>query len=91
MSYVALITALGVLGAVPSLAEVGVTDVCQEEADSLLEHINDNNDDYTAESCSKAKNHLLATRTNRLNPAKCRSTILDARETKISMSKNCAG
>ena len=40
----------------------------------------DNKDDYTAESRRKAKTHLMGAKTNRLNPAKCRKNILDARE-----------
>lgn len=39
----------------------------------------DNKDDYTAESRRKAKVELTAAKTNRLNPAKCRKNILDAR------------
>ena len=45
-----------------------------------MDEINDNKDDYTAESRRKAKKHLLESKTNRLNPAKCRKNILDARE-----------
>lgn len=64
----------------PSLAEVGVTDACQEDVRDLTAKINDNRDDYTAESRRKAKKHLLDAKTNRLNPVKCRKNILDARE-----------
>lgn len=62
-----------------SLAEVGVTDSCQEDAKELKAKINDNKDDYTAESRRKAKTELTAAKTNILNPAKCRKNILDAR------------
>jgi hypothetical protein len=78
--YAALIGAIVIPGASPSLAEVGVTDACQEEADELRDEIDKNADDYTAESRRKAKNHLLAAKTNRINPVKCRSNILDARK-----------
>jgi hypothetical protein len=67
-------------GASLSLAEVGVTDNCQEEVDELMDKIDDDKDDYTAESRRKAKNHLLAARTNRLDPVKCRGNLLDARK-----------
>ena len=80
MTYVALIAALAIPAAAPSFADVGVTDACQQEADELQAEIDDNADDYTAESRRKAKNHLLAAKTNRMNPAKCRGNILDARQ-----------
>jgi len=64
----------------PSMAEVGVTDACQDDVKELMDEINDNRDDYTAESRTKAKKHLLEAKTNRLNPAKCRQNILDARK-----------
>ena len=78
--YAALIAAIAIPAAFPSLAEVGVTDACQEEADELEREIDNNEDDYTAESRGKATNHLLAARTNRMNPTKCRGNILDARK-----------
>jgi hypothetical protein len=65
-------------GTSPALADVGVTDACQDDAKELQDKIRDNKDDYTAESRRKAKNHLLAAKTNRLNPVKCRGNILDA-------------
>lgn len=80
MSYALLIAAMAVSGPSPSLAEVGVTDACQDEADELQQEIDKNKDDYTAESRRNAKNHLLAARTNRMNPAKCRGNIVDARK-----------
>jgi hypothetical protein len=63
----------------PALADVGVTDDCQDDIKELQDRIDDNKDDYTSESRRKAKNHLLAARTNRLNPVKCRQNILEAR------------
>ncbi len=80
MLYAALIAAIAMPGASPSLADVGVTDACQDEADELQDEIDKNKDDYTVESRRKAKNHLLAAKTNRMNPAKCRGNILDARK-----------
>ena len=80
MIYAALLAAITIPTALPSVAEVGVTDACQEEADELERKIDKNEDDYTAESRRKAKNHLLAARTNRMNPTKCRGNILDARK-----------
>lgn len=62
-----------------ALAEVGVTDSCQQDVKELQAKIKDNKDDYTAESRRKAKTELTAAKTNRLNPAKCRKNILDAR------------
>jgi len=46
----------------------------------LQDKINDNKDDYTAESRRKAKSQLAAARTNRMNPARCRGNILAARK-----------
>lgn len=57
-----------------------MTDACQDDVRDLMDEINDNRDDYTAESRRKAKQHLLDAKTNRLNPAKCRQNILDTRE-----------
>ena len=79
MTYVASITLMHMLGGSHALAEIGVTDACQDEAVELQDKIDNNKDDYTAESRRKAKNQLLAAKTNRLNPAKCRGNIVDAR------------
>lgn len=76
----ALITLLGIFGAAPALAAVGVTDDCQEDIKDLEDKIRDDKDDYTAESRRKAKTQLAAAKTNRLNPAKCRGNIMDARK-----------
>lgn len=60
--------------------DVGVTDNCQDDIRDLQEEIKDNKDDYTAESRTKANAELAAAKTNRLNPAKCRKNIQDARQ-----------
>ena len=75
----ALLVSMSLWGSSPAMADVGVTGACQDDAKELQDKIRDNKDDYTAESRRKAKNHLLAAKTNRLNPAKCRGNILDAR------------
>ena len=77
---VTLIVAMSLWGAAPSIADIGVTDNCQDDIKDLQDKISDNKDDYTAESRRKAKNQLMAAKTNRLNPAKCRGNILDARK-----------
>jgi hypothetical protein len=77
---VALLAAMSLWGASSAVADLGVTDACQDDVKELEDKINDNKDDYTAEARRKAKNHLLAAKTNRLNPAKCRGNILDARK-----------
>ena len=63
-----------------AFAEVGITDECQEEIEELEDKIERNREEYTAESVRKAKNQLLAARTNRLNPLKCRKNVQDARQ-----------
>ena len=80
MIFIAIIAAMSLWCISPSMAQVGVTDACQEDIGKLEDDINDNRDDYTAESRRKAKQHLLEAKTNRLNPAKCRQNILEARE-----------
>ena len=77
---IAMIAAMSLWCISPSMAEVGVTDACQKDVKELEDDIDDNKDDYTAESRRKAKQHLMSAKTNRLNPAKCRSNILEARE-----------
>ena len=59
---------------------MGVTDACQDRVKELEDKIKDNKDDYTAESRRKAKQQLVAAKTNRLNPVKCNSNIRDARQ-----------
>ena len=80
MIWIVLIVVINLCCISPSTAEVGVTDACQDDVKELMDKINDNRDDYTAESRRKAKKHLLDAKTNRLNPAKCRKNILEARE-----------
>jgi hypothetical protein len=77
---IAMIAAMSLWCISPSMAEVGVTDACQKDVKEIEDDIDDNKGDYTAESRRKAKQHLMAAKTNRLNPAKCRSNILEARE-----------
>ena len=77
---VAFIVSISLWGTLPAMADVGVTDACQDDVKELQDKISDNKDDYTAEARRQAKNHLLAAKTNRLNPAKCRGNILDARK-----------
>ena len=66
--------------AFPVIADVGVTDKCQEEVEELADKIDRNKDDYTAEARRKARANLAAARTNRANPAKCRENLRDARQ-----------
>ena len=80
ITRVALVVSISLWGTLPAMADVGVTGACQDDVKELQDKIRDNKDDYTAESRRKAKNHLLAAKTNRLNPAKCRGNILDARK-----------
>jgi hypothetical protein len=68
------------LAAGPSLAQIGVTDNCQDDIKKLEDDIRDDRDDYTAESIAKATAELTAAKTNRLNPVKCRKNIQDARQ-----------
>ena len=64
---------------VPSWADLGVTDDCQDDIRKLKEEIAEDKDDYTAESRTKANAELTLAKTNRLNPVKCRKNIQDAR------------
>ena len=80
---ITLVTLIGVVcswAASVTVADVGVTDACQDDVRELEEEINDNKDDYTAESRRKAKSQLMAAKTNRLSPVKCRENIRDARK-----------
>lgn len=61
-------------------AEVGITDNCQEDIEALEDEIDRDKDEYTAESRRKAQTQLAAAKTNRLNPAKCRKNLADARQ-----------
>ena len=75
-----LIVTLSLSYAPLSIAEVGVTDACQDDVRDLEDKIKDNKDDYTAESRRKAHVQLMAAKTNRLNPIKYRGNIHDARQ-----------
>lgn len=61
-------------------ADLGVTDNCQDEVKELDKKIEDNHDDYTSESRSRARAELAMARTNRLDPIKCRKNVQDARQ-----------
>ena len=76
-----VLSALFTLGSSLSLmADVGITDKCQEEVKELEDKIEKNKDDYTSEARAKAKANLAAAKTNRANPAKCRENLRDARQ-----------
>jgi hypothetical protein len=77
---IVLIAAMNLWGASSLLADVGVTDACQDDIKDLQDKMRNNKDDYTAESRRKAQKQLMAAKTNRANPAKCRGNILDARK-----------
>jgi hypothetical protein len=79
-AFLMRIAAVGVWVVSPAMADVGVTDACQDDIRELEEKISDNKDDYTMESRRKAQTQLMAAKTNRLNPVKCRKNILDARK-----------
>jgi len=61
-------------------AEIGVTDACQDQVDELLDKLNSDKDEYTAESRAKAKKHLVAAKANRVEPQKCRENLMKARK-----------
>lgn len=75
-----LVLAAGMTVSSPLLADLGVTDNCQDDIDKLADDIKDDKDDYTAESRRKAQLQLTEARTNRLDPIKCRKNIQDARQ-----------
>jgi hypothetical protein len=62
------------------LGQVGVTDDCQQDIQELEDEMDRDRDDYTAESRRKAQAQVAAAKTNRLNPAKCRKNLADARQ-----------
>jgi hypothetical protein len=55
IALITLIAAMSLWCISPSMAEVGVTDACQDDVRELEDKIKDNKDDYTAESRRKAK------------------------------------
>jgi hypothetical protein len=75
-----LAAAVCLLGMRLTIADVGVTDACQDDIKDLEKKMRDNRDDYTLESRRKAETQLMAAKTNRMNPAKCRENIRDARK-----------
>lgn len=79
-SLITLILSLDLCYVPLSMAEVGITDACQDDVKELQDKMRDNKDDYTAESRRKANTQLTAAKTNRLNPVKCRGNIRDARQ-----------
>ncbi len=68
------------LVSVQAVADLGVTDNCQDEVKELEEKMEENRDDYTAESRTRARAELTAAKTNRLDPIKCRKNLQDARQ-----------
>ena len=68
------------LVSVQAVADLGVTDNCQDEVKELEEEMEENRDDYTAESRTRARAELTAAKTNRLDPIKCRKNLQDARQ-----------
>jgi hypothetical protein len=80
MGIISFMAVTGFSVIAPTIADVGVTDACQDDIKELEGKIRDDKKDYTAESRRKAKNQLLVAKTNRLNPVKCRENILDARK-----------
>jgi uncharacterized protein (DUF3084 family) len=63
-----------------AFADLGVTDNCQDEVKELGEKIENDRDEYTAESRSRARVELARAKTNRLDPIKCRKNLQDARQ-----------
>jgi hypothetical protein len=70
----------GLALATDTFAQLGVTDNCQEDIEKLEDEMKRDKDEYTAESRAKAQTQLTAAKTNRLNPAKCRKNLADARQ-----------
>jgi len=70
----------GLALATDTFAQLGVTDNCQEDIEKLEDEMKRDKDDYTAESRAKAQSQIAVAKTNRLNPAKCRKNLQDARQ-----------
>ncbi len=64
----------------PLMADVGITNDCQDDIADLKDEMKRDKDDYTAESRRKAEAQLAAARTNRMDPIKCRKNLQDARQ-----------
>ena len=77
--YIGIFLACTVI-ATNGFAQVGVTDDCQDDIQQLEDEMERDKDDYTAESRRKAQTQIAAAKTNRLNPAKCRKNLQDARQ-----------
>ena len=75
-----LVAAVGLWGRHLAIADIGVTDACQDDIRDLEKKMRDNKDDYTVESRRKAETQLMTAKTNRMNPAKCRENIRDVRK-----------
>jgi hypothetical protein len=78
--FLAFMLAAGLGVSTGAFAAVGVTDNCQEDIHKLEDEMERDKDDYTTESRAKAQTQLTAAKTNRLNPAKCRKNLQDARQ-----------
>lgn len=57
-----------------------MTGDCQDDIQQLEDEMERDRDDYTTESRRKAQTQIAAAKTNRLNPAKCRKNLQDARQ-----------
>ncbi len=80
VARLACVAAACALLSAPSMAEIGVTDDCQDDIKKLEDDIEKDRDDYTAESVARARSQLTLAKTNRLNPIKCRKNLQDARK-----------
>ena len=69
----------GLYASADAMAQVGVTDDCQQDIKELRDEIERDKDLYTVDSRTKANAELTMAQTNRLNPVKCRKNIQDAR------------
>ena len=80
-TMIAIMTMTGVLLCSQSVvADIVLTDNCQDDIRALQDDMRENKDDYTAESRTKANAELTVAKTNIINPVKCRKNIHDARE-----------
>lgn len=62
------------------MADLVLTDDCQEDIRRLQDEIKENKEKYTTESRTRANAELTVAKTNILNPVKCRKNILEARD-----------
>jgi len=77
--YIGIFFACTVI-ATNGFTQVGVTGDCQDDIQQLEDEMERDRDDYTTESRRKAQTQIAAAKTNRLNPAKCRKSLQDARQ-----------